>query len=140
MKRGYIKLWRKSLDGGLLQNPKLWAFWSWCLLKASHKKHTQLVGFREVELEAGQFVFGRKKAAKELKMSERCIRTCLDNLKKTEKAIIKTTNKFSIITVVNWSTYQDKNTINDLQTDQQPTNRRPTSDHKQEGIKKGENE
>ena len=140
MKRGYIKLWRKSLDGGLLQNHKLWTFWCWCLLKASHKKHKQLVGFQEIELDAGQFVFGREKASKELKISERCIRTCLDNLKKTKKATIKTTNKFSIITIVNWGTYQDNNTINDLQNDRQQTSNRLATDHKQEGIKKGKKE
>lgn len=106
MKRGYIKLWRKSLDKGLLRNHKLWAFWSWCLLRASHKDHTVTVGYQEVQLSPGQLIFGRRKAGEELGMSEREIRTGLASLKYMEKVTIKSTNKYSIITVINWPTYQ----------------------------------
>ena len=85
MNRGYVKLWRKSLDGGWLQNPELWTFWTWCLLKASHKVIVVKVGFQEITLQPGQFIFGRKKASKELKMSERKIRTCIDSFEKSRE-------------------------------------------------------
>lgn len=45
---------------------------------------------------------------------------------------IKTTNKFSIISILNWSTYQVEQPKNGQQNDQQLTNKRPTTDHKQE--------
>ena len=35
MNNGYIKLWRKTLESPVWQNPKLFRFWMWCLLKAS---------------------------------------------------------------------------------------------------------
>ena len=91
MERGYVKLWRKTLDGGMLGNQKLWAFWCWCLLKETHKQVKQIVGFQEIILEPGQLVFGRKKADKELKMSEQSVRTIVLNLKNHEKLTIKTT-------------------------------------------------
>lgn len=116
----------------MMQNPILWTFWCWCLLKASHKYHKQMVGFQNIEIEPGQFVFGRKKAAEELPLSERQIRTCIKHLEKTENLTIKTTNKFSIITIVNWNSYQCKEASNDQQSDQQTTSKRPASDHKQE--------
>lgn len=132
MQDGWIKLWRKSMDSGLLQNHELWAFWCWCLLKASHKPHSQMVGYQVVDLKPGQFVFGRKKAAHELRLTERKIRTCLKHLEKLQNLTIKATNKYSIITIVNWSTYQDIDQQDDQQNDQQATSRRPAGDHKQE--------
>ena len=65
MHRGYVKLWRKSLESGLLQNAEAWQLMTWCLLKATHKPHKQLVGSSIVELQPGQLIFGRKKAAEE---------------------------------------------------------------------------
>lgn len=132
MNRGYVKLWRKSVDSGMLQNHKLWVFWSWCLMKASHKNCNHLVGFQDVKLQPGQFVFGRKSAAIELAMSEQSIRTCLNILKKMENLTIKSTNKFSVITIINWGAYQQDQQTNNHQGNQQATSKQPASNHKQE--------
>ena len=128
MNRGYVKLWRKSIEGGWLTNHKLWAFWCWCLLKASHKECDVIVGYKQVHLVPGEFIFGRKAASKELGISERSIRTNLDFLKTTQNLTIKTTNKYSIISIVNWSTYQQDIEQNDHQNDQQVTSKRPAND------------
>ena len=92
MQRGYIKLWRKSLDAGWLTNYKLWAFWCWCLMKATHKEFDLVVGYKQVHLMPGEFVFGLRKAAKELKISVQSIRTLLEFLKKTQNLTIKSTH------------------------------------------------
>ena len=128
MERGYVKMWRKTLDSPIFKNPELFCFWSWCLMKASHKKYKVLVGLTMVELEPGQFVFGRLKASTETGLSERKVRTCLKKLKNFENLTIKTTNKFSIISIINWDTYQQDKPASDQQSDQQVTNNRPTSD------------
>lgn len=129
---GWVKLWRKSLNSGLIQNAELWTFWCWCLLKAGHKPRKQMIGWQEVHTEAGQFVFGRKKAAKELKMSEQTVRTCLKKLKNMENLTIKTTNKYSIIIINKWDSYQQNENENNQQDNQQATSRQPASNHKQE--------
>jgi hypothetical protein len=132
MNRGYIKVWRKIIEAGWLQNHKLCAFWLWCLLKASHKEYDLVVGCQQVHLMPGSFVFGRKAASKELRMSEQQIRTLLDFLKTSQNITIKTTNKFSIISIVNWDIYQtEENEINQ-QSNQPLTNNQPTTNHKQE--------
>jgi len=136
---GWVKLWRKSLESGLLQNHELWAFWCWCLLKATHKEHKQMVGWQTVELQPGQFIFGRKQAASELALTERKIRTCAKKLENLGNLTINSTNKYSIITIVNWETYQQSDQQSDQQNDQRVTSGRPASDHKQEG-KKGKKE
>lgn len=132
MHRGYVKLWRKSLESGLLQNAEAWQLMTWCLLKATHKPHKQLVGSSIIELQKGQLIFGRKKAAEELKTTERKIRTCLKLLENFGFLTIKATNKYSVITLINWDVYQASDQQNDQQGDQETTSKRPASDHKQE--------
>ena len=116
---GYVKLWRSSLDKGWLSNPGLWTFWCYCLIKASHKEHEQIVGHQVVHLMPGQFIFGRQKAAEELETTEQKVRTNLAFLAAQQNVTIKSTNKFSIITVINWDRYQ----VDDIghQPSNQPT-------------------
>lgn len=81
-----------------------------------------MIGNQQVILQPGQFIFGRKKAAKEIGLSEQQIRTCIDSLKTMENLTIKTTNKFSVVTVVNWASYQsDTNKVTSKVTNKQPT-------------------
>ena len=141
MDNSYIKLYRKCLDGGWLKNGDLWRFWCYCLLKATHKQRTTIVGYQKIDLEPGQFIFGRKIASKEIKMSERTIRTCLSTLTTLQNLTIKSTNKFSIITIVNWRSYQSreaettsKSTSNRPATDQQPTTDKNVKEVKEKEI------
>ncbi len=132
MERGWIKLHRKTIDSAVFRNPDLFMFWSYCLMKASHKPIAQMVGFQTVHLDPGQFIFGRRQAAKELPLSERTIRTCLKKLENSRNLTIKTTQKFSVISVVNWEIYQSNDLQNVPTNDLLVTHKRPTGDHKQE--------
>ena len=125
MDRGWIKLWRKSNDKGWIKNHKLWALWSWALLKASHKEKWVMVGNQEIKLYPGQFIFGRRAAAKETGLSEQEIRSRLDFLRDAQNLTIKSTNKFSIITIINWDTYQSDERQNNHQINQQITTKQP---------------
>jgi hypothetical protein len=119
MKRGYVCLWRKMMDNGMMRNSHLLHVWIWCLMKASHKAHKMMVGFVEVDLLPGQFVFGRKAAALDTGLGEQTIRTCLNSLKSTSNITIKVTNKFSILTICNWATYQSSISQSNQQINQQ---------------------
>jgi hypothetical protein len=123
MNRGYVRLWRKSLDAGWIRNHKLWAFWTYCLLKASHREFDAIVGLQLVRLMPGQFIFGLKKASSETRLTIREIRTILDFLRKAENLTIKTTNKYSIITIINWHIYQGDNFKNDTLNDKPLANK-----------------
>lgn len=135
MNRGYVRLWRKSLDAGWIKNHKLWAFWTYCLMKASHKEFDAIVGLQAVHLMPGQFVFGLRVASKETGLTIREIRTILDFLRKVENMTIKTTNKFSIITIINWHIYQGGDSENDTLNDKPLANKGQhtnTEAHKEE--------
>lgn len=106
LSQGWIKLYRSCLENGWIKNHRLWIFWSYCLLKASHKEYTALIGNQQISLKPGDFIFGLKKAASETNLTIRQIRTCIDSLKTLQNMTIKTTNKFSIISLNNWAFYQ----------------------------------
>ncbi len=136
MELGYIKLWRK-VKWKWLRNTKLWAFWTWCLLKASHKEHSLYVGATLVHLKPGQFVFGLQTAAEETGQSIQNIRTHLKVLEKTERNLTReTTHQFSIISICNWKVYQPEKPKGNKQTNKQATGRQQASNNKQE-CKKG---
>ena len=125
MNRGYVNIWRKSLDNDLIRNALAWQLMTWMLLKAAHAPRKILVGTALVELEPGQLVVGRSSLARELKSTERKIRTSLELLEKCDFLTIKATNKFSVVSIIIWHLYQDDRPAND----QQGANKRPASDH-----------
>lgn len=101
-----------------------------------------------IEVKRGQIVTSRESLSLETGISVRSVRTCLERLKSTGELTIKTTNKYSIITLCNYDSYQKNFHKNDQQNDQQPdqqsTRNRPAIDHKQEDkelqkIKKNSN-
>jgi|LFRM01.1.fsa_nt_gb hypothetical protein len=119
--QGWIKLHRQLLNSHVFQNEKLLKIWVWCLLKASHTERTQVVGRQKVELKEGQFVTGRHAAAAELAMAPS---TAWDYLKllESENCInIKSNNKFSVVTIVNWGFYQSQDEKSDSKSDNKST-------------------
>lgn len=139
MERGYIRLWRKTLDSGLLQSGPAWQLFGYLMLKATHKPVTCIVSGQMVKLAPGQAVFGRVKAAADLDLSERNIRTALKLLENMEIVTSKATNRFTVITFVNWNAYQCERPADDQQNDQQTTSTRPACDHVQEQENKNKN-
>lgn len=132
MERGYVKLWRKALDSGLLQNGPAWQLCGYLLLKASHKSRKSIFGGVVCDLQAGEAVFGRSKAANDLCLSEQQIRTALNLLKKMEILTTRATNKFTVISFVNWGKYQDEQPATNQQDNTQATSTQPTLNHIQE--------
>lgn len=130
---GYVKLHRKMLKWGWYSDTNTFRVFMHLLLTASYEENE----FRGHKILPGQAIFGRKKMAKELGISERQVRVALEHLKMTNEVTIETTNKFSIATIENWGKYQLDDFTSDQQNDQQyvqrTANKCPTSDHTQEG-------
>ena len=107
------------------------------LLKANHDTNK----WENETIARGQVVTGRKNLAKETGLSVRQVRTALLHLKETnEISTIKTTNKYTILSIVNYDSYQEKNNTIDQQVDQQPTSNRPASDQQATTNKNVKNE
>lgn len=124
MNRGYVKVWRKIEDSGLIQLPNTLALFMHLLLNATHKDRKVGTTTGVIELKRGQFISGLHKLSSKLEQSDRQIRTSIDRLVKLGIISVKATNKYSIYTIENYSIYQDSDTQNDNQT----TNNRQTND------------
>ena len=133
---GWIKLHREILDNALFHNEKLLKVFIWCTLKATHEEHDQLVGRQIVRLLPGQFVTGRHRASEELRLKPSTAWDYLKVLETNNTISIKSDNKFSVITIVNWSLYQSKDGLTDNKTDNKTDNlsdnKSTTNRHKQE--------
>lgn len=125
----YIRLFRKITNWEWYSDGNTMRVFLHLLLTANWKDGR----YRGHEIPRGSVVIGRKTLAKELKLSEREVRTALEHLKSTNEITTKTTNRFTIVTLVNYDNYQvvvnDSDHQNDQQPDQQSTNNRPTIDH-----------
>ena len=119
---------RKLLDSGMLRNHSLFTLWVYCLLKANHKPNTFIWNGEQVTIQRGQFISGRKEIAKELNMNESCAYRNLKKLEKLGNVNIKSNNKFSLITVCKYNTYQTSNLQSEQHFEQQVNNKRTTSE------------
>lgn len=140
MNNGWIKLHRKSLESSIWTNPFVWMVWCWILLKASHEPQRFPFNGKDTEIRPGQFITGRDRACVEIPTSTpQKLRTALKYLKSTSRITIKSTNQFSLISVVKWSDYQNGNQQNNQQPNQRITNEQPTDNQRITTYKKDKN-
>ena len=119
---------RKLLDSGMLRNHSLFTLWVYCLLKANHKPNTFIWNGEQVTIQRGQFISGRKEIAKELNMNESCTYRNLKKLEKLGNVNIKSNNKFSLITICKYNTYQTPQVQSEQHFEQQVNNKRTTNE------------
>lgn len=140
--QGWIKLHRSILDWEWYDDPNTKIVFLHLLLKANHKDKA----YKGVLVKRGEVVTGRLVLSAELRLSEQQIRTALNRLKSTNEITIKTTNKNSVITIVNYDLYQEVE--NDQPTNepiynQQSTNKQPTANQQlttNKNVKNNKNE
>jgi len=113
------------LGSRIWMNKELWYLWCYCLLKASHKETWVSIktgkGETEVKLNPGQFIFGRHKASKLLKMKPSSVRNRMEKLKNLKKVDIQADSHYSVITILNWEIYQGKGQAKGQAQDNQRT-------------------
>lgn len=108
MNRGYIKIWRKIEDNGLISNADACQLLVFLLIKASRVTRKIMVGTQLVTLNSGQFFAGRKQLAQALNSSEQKVRTALKVLEKLEIISQQPTSKGTVISIINWDKYQNE--------------------------------
>ena len=133
---GWIKLHRKLLDNPVvMKDSDYLAVWIYLLLNASHTEYPVLFGGKKISLKAGQLITGRKSIASTLGISESKVRRILDLFEIDQQIDRQRSNKNSLVSILNWDKYQ----IFDQQSDQQATNKRPTSDQQATTNKNNKN-
>lgn len=125
---GWVTLHRKFLQWEWFDKPEMVQLFIWLLLNANYtdKKWQGQV------IKRGQILTTTPKIMEALRFTERQTRTCISRLKSTGEVSVKTTNRFTIITICNYDRYQNDNFENDGQNDGQndtpATDKRRTSD------------
>jgi hypothetical protein len=130
---GFVKLHRAVRGTAIAQHPEYFAAWVHILCMATHKTRHQVVGTKIVDLEPGDLVFGRHKFSATTGISENKVRSALKVMTGLGMITSKSHAKFSVISITNWTKYQDQSPANN----QQATSKPPASNHEQECIKNG---
>lgn len=135
---GWIKLHRDLVEWEWHNKPEMVALWVFLLLKANH----QAQKWHGVNVDRGQVLTGLHRLNEQTGISIQTIRTCLNRLKSTGEITIKSTSRFSLITINKYDTYQieetQSNKRTNKQTNKQLTNDQQTTNNKQE-IKNDKN-
>jgi len=125
---GWIKLYRKFSDWEWFKISEMVHIFIYLLVNANHQDGE----FQGISIKRGQILTGRKSIFEKTKISEQTIRTCLTRLERTHEITIKSTNKYSIITICKYEDYQICQPADQPTTNQQLTSNQPTTNHKQE--------
>ena len=102
MDEGYIKLFRSMTKWEWYSDTNTKAVFLHLLLNANLEE----TRYMNHVIPKGGLVIGRKRLAESLGISEQNVRTALNHLKLTNEITIESTNRFSIVTIVNWEKYQ----------------------------------
>jgi len=134
--QGWIKLHRKIRSNAIFNDLQLFRLWVICLTEATHKGYDQPLGRQLLRVEQGQFITGRfdlhemynRGLKPKDRVAEKTVWRWLEKLQELEYLTIKTTNKYSIVSIDNWALYQGNEFDGDQLNDQQMTNKCPTND------------
>ena len=114
--QGWIKLYRQLTKWEWYKDSRMVHLFIHLVLSANH----EMKRWQGIKVDRGQLITGRKSLKNETGISEQTIRTCLNKLKSTGEITIQPTNRFSLITICQYETYND----NERQTNQ-PVNQPP---------------
>ena len=123
--QGWISLYRKIQNSFVWTNSDQLKLWLLILMKANHSENKFLFNGNEIFLSSGQMVTGRDAIALEFnngvkpvqRVSSRQLWRWIKQFEKEQMLSIESTSRNSVITVKNWSEYQ--------QHDQQVSSKRP---------------
>lgn len=116
----YIKLSRELMEWEWYGNINTCRLFIHMLLKANWKD----CRFEGKTIGRGSFISSVGKLSEETALTEREVRTAITHLKLTGELTSKSTNKYTVFTVVNYDLYQSC----DKQNDKQETSKRQTND------------
>ena len=139
---GWLKLYRSILDSAVFQDAEILKVWVWLLCNVAFEQHDTICYGKVINLKPGQIATGRKKIAQCTDLNENKVYRALTVLKSLGNIEIKATNKYSIITVVNWDKYQDENvkrTSSEQRNNSKTTTEEQQDDSKRTQHKNGKN-
>jgi hypothetical protein len=136
MNDGWIKIHRQITEWEWYQDPNVFRVFIHLLVTANHQKRA----WKGVTVERGQTVTSVASIALQTAISSQSVRTALKKLEKTENLTIKSTNRFCVITLCNYDTYQTENLPANKPANKQLTNKQQTTNKQLTTNKNDKNE
>lgn len=133
---GWIKLHRKFLEWEWFNTDYMVKLFIFLLLNSNHKDST----WQGIEIKRGQYLTGLNSLSEKTKISIQTLRTCLKRLEKTKEINMQVTNKYRIITVCNYDSYQDIQEATNKQPNKQLTSKQQTTNKQLTTNKNEKNE
>lgn len=130
---GFIYLHRKLAEWEWYSDVPAKVVFLHLLIMANHKDNK----WRGVVVERGQLITSISHLAKSIGISAQSTRTALTKLKSTNEITIKTTNRFTVISVNNYNEYQKS--TSDTTNEQQTTNKQLTTNKNDKNDKNNTN-
>jgi uncharacterized phage protein (TIGR02220 family) len=115
---GWVKLHRDIESWEWIDDPFIYWVFTRMILMANHDDRR----WQGVDIKRGSFVTSSDNLALKFRCGRQKMRTALDKLKSTNEITIKTTQKYSVISIVNYEKYNGDNQLDN----QQITNKQPT--------------
>ena len=122
MSKGWISLYRKTLDNPILKTSKKFSTfeaWIWLLLNVNHKERKVVMGTSIYKVKKGAMITSMRKLCKRFGWGNSRLRTFLLLLQKDEMAVVKTNHSLTQITLLNYEILQESKSV--------PNYKQPTS-------------
>jgi DNA-binding transcriptional regulator YhcF (GntR family) len=140
---GWIKLYRDIEDHWIFKDSEVFKRWVHLLMMANFEESKVLVGGNVVVIEKGQMILSQQNMAEKWNISRQTLRTFLNHLEKdgmiSRDFVQKTNHKITILTICNYSKYQDSSTTNQPLINHRATTEQPQSNQIKESkeLKEG---
>ncbi|KAA8747125.1 DnaD domain protein [Paenibacillus sp. UASWS1643] len=135
---GWFRVHRNITDSAIFSDPDLLRLWIYCQSRAAFKEMTIMIEKQEVNLQPGQFATGRFSlhqdynagVAPRKRIKDTTLWSWMKRLEKMRILDIKSHNKYSVVTVVNWVSEQETLTTEPQQNDNKLTTEPQQTDTK----------
>lgn len=125
MCKGWVKIHRALAEWEWASDPNMVSLLIHLLIAANHKDKK----WKGITLKPGQLIFGREEWSVKTGISVQTIRTCITRLKSTSEITIKSTSKYSVLTIVKWEEYQCSDNESTSKSTSKLTNNQPATNH-----------
>lgn len=130
--KGWVKNYRQVVEWGWYRTPHMFHLFSHLIMKANWEDKQ----WQDITVKRGQFVTSLASLSKDTGISTQSIRTCLERLKSTGEITDISTNKYRIITIIKYDSYQSpdetpNNQINKQTNIQVTSNQQATNNNEE---------
>ncbi|MFA5151854.1 MAG: hypothetical protein WC554_04755 [Clostridia bacterium] len=127
---GYFLMYKKIIKSPVWGDPLMLKLWIYCLVRANFEDKKIFFNGQFFDVKRGQFITSFNHISKDCGLTPQQTRSRINALKSTNKITVKTTNKFSLISLPNYAYYQDRQQT-EQQAKQQSSNKPATNQQQQ---------